>query len=145
MDPESAEIIVTEGGATVYPGTGQCIIEKRDFCPRGIVGIIDLNGFRPPPTRPPLDFDILFGGALGAGMYQIIFDPPDNTTSSKLWFFGADGILHEAKVEEGVLDQKPVSIGTIVLDPGVDYQFVATAEGDGIREISTVGSVEVKR
>jgi hypothetical protein len=145
VDPESAEIIVTEGGATVYPGTSQCIIEKRDFCPRGIVGIIDLDGFRPPPTRPPRGFDILFGGALGAGMYQIIFEPPPDTTHAELWFFGPDGVLREAKVEEGTLDDKTVSIGTIIVDPAIDYQFVATAEGNGVREISTVGSVEVKR
>lgn len=146
-DPPFAEgVEILDGTAEVQPGYDKCLDSRRLFgCPRGIIGIIDLDGLRPPPTKPPLDFDILYGGIIGPGMYQIIYDPPPDS-STRLWFWSdALGTLQEAKVEEGTLGDKTVAVGTITLDPTLDYKFVATAEGDGVRSVSSVGSLEVKQ
>ena len=147
VDPETAEgVEILDGTAEVHPGFSKCALNPPPiFCPKGIVGIIDLGGLRPPPTRPPRVLDILYGSVLGPGMYQIIFEPPPDS-HSELWFWAeATGSrLQAATVEEGTLDGKTVAIGTITLDPAVDYQFVATAEGDGVRTVSDVGALEVE-
>jgi hypothetical protein len=115
--------------------------------PIGVVGLINLLGLGPQATRPPLGIDILYGGLIGEGMYQIIFEPPPDTTRTELLFWSdvSGAKLEAATVEEGTLDGKPVSIGTIFLDPALDYSFVATAEGDSLRTVSTVGGIEVKQ
>lgn len=145
---------VTAGGVEIVdtdvhidPGTSKCALDPPPFfCPKGIVGIIDLNGFGPRPTRPPLGLDILYGTSIGPGMYQIIFEPPPDSRSELFfWSDVAGATLQAAKVEEGTLDGRTVAVGTITLDPALDYQFVATAEGDGIRTVSTVGALEVKQ
>jgi hypothetical protein len=147
VDVSVVDVELTEGGGLVYPVDQPCITERKIGCPIGVVGIINLLGLGPDPTRPPLDFDILYGGLIAEGMYQIIFEPPPDTTRAELLFWSdvAGGKLQAATVEEGTLDGEKVMVGTILLDPVLDYSFVATAEGDGVRAVSTVGGIEVKQ
>jgi hypothetical protein len=42
-----------------------------------------------------------------------------------------------------MLDGKPVSVATVTVDPTVDFSFVATASGDGIRAVGSVGVLSV--
>lgn len=149
VDPETAEgVEILDSDAVIYPTWNKCAIEtaRPEWCPRGILGLIDLEGLGPPPTRPPRNLDILWGTALGPGMYQIIFEPPPDARP-ELWFWSdvAGSKLEAATVEEGRIGDRLVAIGTILLDPTLDYQFVAAAEGDGVRQLSTVGAVEVQR
>ena len=147
-DPPMEEVEVVDGDGEIFPGYEECLAVKIPFgCPRGVKGIVNLGGFQPPPTKPPRDLDILYGGIIGPGMYQIIFEPPPDSTRSDLFFWSeaAGSRLLEAKVVEGTLDGKTVAVGTITLDPTLDYQFVATSEGDGIRTVSSVGALEVKQ
>ena len=147
VDLSEVTVELTEGGGLVYPVDQPCVTERKIGCPVGIVGIINLLGLGPQPTRPPLGIDILYGGLIGEGMYQIIFEPPPDASRTELLFWSDVGgaKLEAATVEEGTLDGKPVSIGTILLDPTLDYSFVATAEGDGLRTVSTVGGIEVRQ
>ena len=149
VDPETAEgVEILDSDDVIYPTWNKCAVESKrpEWCPFGILGLIDVKGVGPPPTRPPRDLDILWGTALGPGMYQIIFEPPPDTRP-ELWFWSdaAGSKLQAATVEEGRIGDQLVAIGTIILDPALDYRFVATAEGAGVREVSTVGSIEVKR
>jgi hypothetical protein len=146
-DEPTGGVDVTTGEGTVDPGYQECaIVGTKLGCPIGVIGIVDLTDRGPPPTRPPLDFDILYGTMLEPGMYQIIFEPPPDTTRSDLWFWSdaSGGKLEAATVEKATLDGREVSVGTIILDPTLDYSFVATAEGDGLRSVSTVGGIEVR-
>ncbi len=149
FDPPFAEQVdILDADAEIYPGFNKCALDPAPlFCPKGIVGVIDLDGLGPPPTRPPRVLDILYGSVIGPGMYQIIFEPPPDSTRAELWFWSdaAGSRLQAATVEEGTLGGKTVAIGTIALDPAIDYQFVATAEGDGVRTLSNVGALEVKQ
>jgi hypothetical protein len=43
-----------------------------------------------------------------------------------------------------MIDGKPVSVATVSIDPTVDFSFLATASGDGIRAIGSVGSLDVR-
>lgn len=146
-DPVTATgVEVIDTNVVVWPGTQECLVESRFGCPRGIVGIIRLDGIGPLPTRPPPDrLDILYGTVLGPGMYQIIFEPPPDTTRAELFFWetGSGARMEAATVEAGTLDGRTVAVGTIFLDPELDYQFLATAEGDGVRAVSTVGALDV--
>jgi hypothetical protein len=129
----------------VKPDVDDCLAVPPPLgCPRGIRGIVDLGGLVLGTAPPKTDgIKILFGEAISPGMYQIIFEtPPD--TSSELWFWDVtDGSkLEPARVEEGVLDGDAVKIGTISLDPTKDYSFLASATGDGVRLMSSVGALD---
>lgn len=129
----------------VKPDVDDCLAVPPPLgCPRGVPGIVDLGGLFLGTAPPKTDgIRILFGEAISPGMYQIIFEtPPD--TSSELWFWDVtDGSkLEPARVDEGVLDGQSVSIGTIQLDPLKDYSFMASATGDDVRLISSVGTLD---
>jgi hypothetical protein len=147
VDVSVVDAVLTEGGGLVDPVDQPCVVDRKSGCPSGIVGIINLLGLGPDPTRPPLDFDILYGGLIAEGMYQIVFEPPPDTTRAELlfWSDAAGSKLEAATVEEGTLGGRRVLVGTILLDPALDYSFVATAAGDGVRAVSTVGGIEVRQ
>ena len=130
------------------PGTTGCLAQPPPpGCPAGIHGIVDLNGVSVAATSPPrFDLKLLYANAVAPGTYQIIIDSPPNTDSSLVFWPTKDAQqLETATVEEGLLDGKVVSIATITLDPTLDYDFVATAAGDGTRSISPVGALTVSR
>jgi hypothetical protein len=128
------------------PGLGECLAQPTPLgCPRGIVGIINIDGLiGPPATAPPIrGIDVLYATAIAPDTYQIILEsPPD--ADADVWFWAEGGEIKPATVEEGFLDDRAISIATIVLDPATTYSFMATAEGDGVRSISTIGTLDVK-
>lgn len=131
----------------VEPGLLGCAVQPvPPGCPRGIVGVVDLAGLTTATaSAPPSQIKLLYANPIAPGTYQIIFEsPPHSHAALWLWSTKGGGALEEATVESGVLDDKPVSIATITLDPNADFSFVATATGDGVRAISPVGSLDVK-
>lgn len=112
-------------------------------CPRGIRGFIDLRGTKAPTaTSPPGGIKVLYADAIALGIYQFVIEaPPD--TASDLWFWTKAGELQSAKVDAALIGDKPVSVATVSIDPTVDFSFLATASGDGVRAIGTVGSLDV--
>lgn len=127
------------------PGFAGCMaLPRPPGCPRGIVGITDLRGLTDLGTSPGAgDIKLLYANPIGPGTYQILFEPPSGS-KGELWFWSGSGdTLKAASIESGVLDGKVVSIATIALEPAADYSFIASASGDGVRAISTVGSLKV--
>lgn len=128
----------------IEPGVANCLaIPPPIGCPRGIRGSVDLRGTKPAAaTSPPGDIKVLYADAIAPGVYQLIIEaPPD--TAADLWFWTKGGQLQDAQVEEAQLEGKPISVATVTVDPTVDFSFLATATGDGIRAIGSVGSLDV--
>ncbi len=115
-------------------------------CPQGIPGIVDLGDRSSAyPTGPPgKPIEIRYAGAIAPDTYEVIFEPPPDTSPS-MWFWSrAGGALIPATIETGMLDGRTVAVATVTLEPGADYSFVAAATGDGIRAMSTVGGLSVE-
>lgn len=134
-------------GELFEPGTLGCFAEPPPRgCPLGIRGIVDIKGL-PPATAPPRSLDdlkFLYADLIAPGTYQVVIDAPDDA-STKLWYWLGDGSrLLEARIDSGVLDGQQVAVATVTLDPELDFSFVATAEGDGLRTFSTVGRMDVR-
>jgi len=115
-------------------------------CPIGIRGVIDLTGLAS-ATAPPRSLDdirFLFADLIAPGTYRLVMEsPPDSSTD--LWYWTTDrSALQAAQIDTALLDGKLVSVATVTLDPSLDFSFVATVEGDGLRAFSTVGSLDVK-
>jgi hypothetical protein len=131
---------------TVQPDPGTCVSQPVPaLCPRGVVGVISLGGLTS-PTAPPLSsIKILYANALAPGMYQIIFQPPPDSTTSGLlaWDSQSGGTMEAATIDSGIVGGQTVSVATITLDPNASYSFVATASGDGTRAVSSVGTIVV--
>jgi len=136
-----------EGVFEMDPGFQGCLASPTPpGCPRGIVGVIDLAGGKTAtdPAPPPLDIKLLYANPIAPGTYQILFEPPPGSVPNLwVWDTSTGGPLLEATVEAGELDGKAVSVATITLDPAIDFSFVATASGDGVRALSPVGTLEV--
>ena len=116
-------------------------------CPTGILGIVGLSGIVNVATPPPSNLiNLLYADAIGPGTYQVIFESPPSSTSD-LWFWssGVDGTLQQAPVESGYIGDQAVSVATITVDPSASYSFVASASGDGVRTLSSVGTLSVKQ
>lgn len=142
-EPRFPDVRILDDFAVIDPDKSFCLT-ARAGCPAGVVGVVDLLGASPAPSRPPRTLDILYASVIGPGTYQVIFRPPDGA-GSQLWFWSdvAGSPLLAAEVSEATLDGQPVAIGTITLDPELDYSFVATASGNGIRDVSAVGKLDV--
>jgi hypothetical protein len=144
--PKFPPIEIVTGLFQVEPEPLACVGQPPPSgCPTGIVGVIDLSGVTTVrASASPGGIKLLYANPIAPGTYQIIFESPPGAESA-LWVWGAEsgGSLSEAAVESGVLDGTDVSIATVTLDPTADFSFVATASGDGIREISPVGSLDV--
>jgi hypothetical protein len=147
--PRFPRVDVLGGKYEMEPGFQGCLALPAPLgCPRGIVGIIDLlGGTLTTASPPPLDrIDLLYANPIAPDTYQIIFEPPpDSDPDLWAWDSRGDGTLQQAAIETGLLDGKFVAIATITLAPDADYSFVATASGDGVRALSSVGSLEVTR
>jgi hypothetical protein len=149
-----------EKGSRLSPLFVRCTSRQRPAdCPKGILGVVK-GGASPSPTpspesippttprgsiRPLSGIELLFANPIGPDTYQIIFRQPAKTLGD-LWVWRSDtsaGGLLQAKTDAAVLGGQDVSIATIFLDPNAEYSFVATAVGDGVRVISSVGSIEV--
>jgi ribosomal protein L40E len=114
-------------------------------CPSGILGVIGLGGVVTVATASPTDaIKLLYADAIAPGTYQIIYESPPSSTSD-LWFWGtsAGSTLQQADVQPAYIGDQAVSVATITLDPTASYSFVASAAGDGVRTLSTVGSLSV--
>jgi hypothetical protein len=73
----------------------------------------------------------------------VIFTAPDGTTPFLQFWNTADtsGPLQTApSIEAAVLDGKHVQVATFPIQQGADYNFVASAQGLGVKGISLVGS-----
>lgn len=131
----------------IYPssdGGSKCTAQPAPAgCPTGIVGIIDLlGGTLVSGTSPPREIDLLYANPIAPNTYQIIYESPiDSSSSLLLWQSAGGGALEAAKVESGYLNGTEIKIATIIVDPNVEYSFLATTETDGIRSISDVGSL----
>jgi hypothetical protein len=116
-------------------------------CPSGILGIIGVGGALTVATPSPSDqITLLYADAIAPGTYQIVYESPPDTTSD-LWFWGtsAGSQLQQADVQPAYIGTQPVSVATITLDPSTSYSFVASAAGDGVRTLSSVGSLNVSQ
>ena len=144
--PKFPRVEILTNAFQVEPGLPGCTGQPAPpGCPRGIVGVINLAGLTTGTgSSSPSRIKLLYANPIAPGTYQIIFESPPNSRAA-LWLWGSKGggALEEATVESGVLDGKPISIATATLDPNADFSFVATATGDGVREISPVGSLDV--
>lgn len=136
-------------GADIFevlePGVVNCLSEPPPAgCPRGIRGIVNLGDLKPPiATSPPgLDIKLLYADAIAPGVYQIVIESPPGTTSD-LWFWTDARELRAAQMDEALLNGKPVSVATVSVDPTADFSFLATASGDDIRAVGSVGSLDV--
>jgi hypothetical protein len=119
-------------------------IPRPKGCPNGIIGIIDLSGLKGLATPPPVrDIKLLYANQIEPGKYQVLIETPPGSKAELFFWSGAGDTLKAATIESGLLDGKAVSIATIALDPTADYSFMATASGDGVRSVSTVGSLTV--
>jgi hypothetical protein len=130
----------------VDPGIQTCLAQPPPRgCPRGIIGVIDLGASGATATSPPLDrLKILYANAVAPGTYQIVFEsPPAGSPGLVAWGSEGGSIIDASSVDAATLDGQSVAVATITLDPTLDYSFVATATGDGIRSISSVGSITV--
>jgi hypothetical protein len=127
------------------PGVLYCLAQPPPAgCPRGIRGFVDLHGLTTGTgTAPPgPDIRVLYANATAPGVYQLLIEGPPGT-SSDLWYWTKAGQLQAAEVEAAMLDGKPVSVATVTVDPTIDFSFVATASGDGIRAVGSVGVLSV--
>jgi hypothetical protein len=127
------------------PGVVYCLAQPPPAgCPRGIRGFVDLRGLTTATaTAPPAhDIRVLYASTTAPGVYQLLIEAPPGT-SSDLWYWTKAGQLQAAEVEAAMLDGKSVAVATVTVDPTVDFSFVATASGDGIRAVGSVGSLAV--
>ena len=126
------------------PGVATCLTLPTPLgCPRGIRGFIDLRGTKPPTaTSPPGGIKVLYANAIAPGTYQLVIEAPPDTTSD-LWFWTKAGELQAATINAALIGGKPVSVATVSVDPAVGFSFLATAAGDGVRAIGSVGSLDV--
>lgn len=145
--PKFPRVDLLANSFEVDPGFLGCLAQPPPAgCPRGIVGVIDLDGLTTATaSSPPFDeIKLLFANPIAPDTYQIIFEPPPGSDPN-LWAWDrrGGGTLRQATVESGLLGGKTVAIATITLAPDADYSFVATASGDGVRALSSVGSLDV--
>jgi hypothetical protein len=129
----------------IEPGTLGCFADPvLAGCPRGIRGIVDIKGA--PATAPPRSLDdirFLYADLVAPGTYQLVIDAPPGS-STDLWYWIGDGSkLQAATMDSAILGGRPVSIATVTVDPALDFSFVASAKGDGIRTYSTIGKLDV--
>jgi hypothetical protein len=127
------------------PGLPYCsVLPAPAGCPSGILGIIGLEGTIATATSPPDTIKLLYADAIAPGTYQIIFESPP-ATDGNLFFWSTAGssTLEQATVEAGYIGDQAVSVATISLDPAASYSFVASATGDGVRSVSSVGTLTV--
>jgi hypothetical protein len=149
--PTNPKFPITDFKTNVFqvdPGTQTCLaVPPPRGCPRGIVGVIDLGGGGVKATAAPFDrLKILYANAIALGTYQIVFEaPPSSTPSFVAWGSSGGSVIDATSVEPAALGSQSVAVATITLDPASDYSFVATATGDGVRSISSVGSITVAR
>jgi hypothetical protein len=136
---------IYKGGVVLSPVFTACIVDKKPWCPGGIIGVWPAAA-TPAPTLPPLqviNVDLLFANPIGGGLMQVIFKAPDGATPYlQYWDAGqASGPLKSApSVEAALLDGQKVQIATFPIDQGVSYNFVASAQALGVKAISAVGS-----
>ena len=98
----------------------------------------------PAGVEAAMELVVYYADLIAPGTYQVVIDAPDDA-STKLWYWLGDGSrLLEARIDSGVLDGQQVAVATVTLDPELDFSFVATAEGDGLRTFSTVGRMDVR-
>ncbi|HJP90303.1 MAG TPA: hypothetical protein VJ850_14810 [Candidatus Limnocylindrales bacterium] len=150
--PETPVIDGIDFDSSVFeldPGTSfaKCaVLPAPTFCPRGIIGIIDLGGGSI-ATKPPLrtDIDILYADVLGPGTYQVVFETPPGTDGSLFLWTGTSGSLREAQVDDAFVDGKDVKIATITMEPNTGFSFFTTATGDGYKAVSDVGSMTITK
>jgi hypothetical protein len=138
--------IATDVSEVREPGIAICLAQPPPArCPRGIRGLVDVGAATPAIAtgQPAAGVRVLYANPLAPGTYQLIIEAPPDTAPG-LWFWTAAGDLHRAKVEAAELEGKPVSVATITVDPTSDFSFLATASGDGIRAVGSVGSLDVK-
>jgi hypothetical protein len=129
----------------VEPGTLDCTTQPpASGCPTGVVGIIDVSGLTGlTASAPPSQVKLLYANTLAPGTYQIVFQPPPDTTGSIWWWSTSAGALQQVTGQPATINGQDVMVATITTDPTASLSFLAAASGSGVRAVSSVGSLTV--
>ena len=115
-------------------------------CPAGLVAIFPQTAIAPPTLSPVVlaGIKLLYADSVQPGLMRVIFEAPDGTVPA-LQYWPSDGsggkALSAPTIEAMLLDGKIVQVATFPVDPSLDYTFIASALGDGVRAISPVGTL----
>lgn len=115
-------------------------------CPAGLVAIFPQTAIAPPTLSPVAlaGIKLLYADSVQPGLMRVIFDAPDGTVPA-LQYWPSDGsggkALTAPTIEAMLLDGKIVQVATFPVDPALDYTFIASALGDGVRALSPVATL----
>lgn len=142
--PHFPPISIATDVSLIAPETLDCATEPRPSgCPGGVVGVVNVGGAlggTGPSTSGLLQ--ILYANAVAPNTFQVVFQsPPGGDPSLLLW--GTDGRLLQTTGDSGTLNGQSVGIVTLTLDASSTYSFVASSIGSGVRDVSSVGTLNV--
>ncbi len=137
IDPGIISVLLTACAGTSPPA----------WCPGGIIAVLpDTPAVI--PTLPPVSLipgiDLLYANPVGPDTMQVIFKvPPGSLPALQFWNVGeGSGSLGTASsIEPAMLNGELVQVAQFTTTPGSAYDFVASAAGQGIRAVSSIGTL----